>query len=155
MNTKRKATINNAIVKRALIDAFKKLDPRIMAKNPVMFVVEVGFVITLILTLFPTLFGGEANPIYNGSVSIILLLTRRFFNICTSPLLYYLFLYKVYDNKQRINQLNTNKRNNNPTNSKNHEVTIQKLRRTHWHIFNTLHCQGNKQWDNNRVKDEC
>ena len=34
------------IVKRAIGDAFKKLDPRLVAKNPVMFVVEVGSVIT-------------------------------------------------------------------------------------------------------------
>ncbi|QFK70044.1 potassium-transporting ATPase subunit KdpB [Pradoshia sp. D12] len=84
MNTKRKAAINNAIVKRALIDAFKKLDPRLMAKNPVMFVVEVGFVITLILTIFPTLFGGGASSIYNGSVSAILLLTILFANFAES-----------------------------------------------------------------------
>lgn len=84
MNTKRKAAINNAIVKRALIDAFKKLDPRLMVKNPVMFVVEVGFVITLILTIFPTLFGGGASSIYNGSVSAILLLTILFANFAES-----------------------------------------------------------------------
>src|SRR5215831_15264161 len=37
-----------AITRRALVDAFKKLDPRIQAKNPVMFVVEVGSVVTTI-----------------------------------------------------------------------------------------------------------
>jgi K+-transporting ATPase ATPase B chain len=36
------------ITRRAVIDSFKKLDPRIQAKNPVMFVVEVGSVITTI-----------------------------------------------------------------------------------------------------------
>jgi K+-transporting ATPase ATPase B chain len=35
-----------AIVKRALRDAFAKLDPRLVAKNPVMFVVEVGSAVT-------------------------------------------------------------------------------------------------------------
>lgn len=34
------------IIKRALIEAFTKLDPRQMMKNPVMFVVEVGAVLT-------------------------------------------------------------------------------------------------------------
>jgi K+-transporting ATPase ATPase B chain len=34
------------IVKRASVDAFKKLNPRTMMKNPVMFVVEVGSVLT-------------------------------------------------------------------------------------------------------------
>jgi hypothetical protein len=33
-----------AIMKRALVDALRKLDPRLVAKNPVMFVVEVGSV---------------------------------------------------------------------------------------------------------------
>ena len=39
------------IVRRALGDAFKKLDPRAEAKNPVMFVVWVGSVITTIIFL--------------------------------------------------------------------------------------------------------
>ena len=34
------------IVKRALIDSLKKLDPRVQVRNPVMFVVEIGSVIT-------------------------------------------------------------------------------------------------------------
>lgn len=38
--TKKQAIWNAQIVKRAALDALKKLDPRVMAKNPVMFVVE-------------------------------------------------------------------------------------------------------------------
>src|SRR5215210_4360539 len=37
---------NGEIIKRALVDALAKLDPRKMMKNPVMFVVEVGAVLT-------------------------------------------------------------------------------------------------------------
>src|SRR5579885_1962900 len=37
-----------AITRRAIGDSFKKLDPRVQAKNPVMFVVEVGSVVTTI-----------------------------------------------------------------------------------------------------------
>jgi potassium-transporting ATPase ATP-binding subunit len=37
-----------AITRRAVLDSFKKLDPRVQAKNPVMFVVEVGSVVTTI-----------------------------------------------------------------------------------------------------------
>lgn len=80
MNTTHKATLTNDIVKRAIIDSFKKLDPRLMAKNPVMFVVEIGFIVTLILTIFPTMFGGESNAFYNGIVSFILLVTILFAN---------------------------------------------------------------------------
>ncbi|WP_202805871.1 potassium-transporting ATPase subunit KdpB [Actinopolymorpha alba] len=43
---------------RSLPDAFRKLDPRSMVKSPVMFVVEVGAVLTTILTIATsTLFG--------------------------------------------------------------------------------------------------
>ena len=34
------------IVRRALIDSFRKLDPRVQVRNPVMFVVEIGALIT-------------------------------------------------------------------------------------------------------------
>src|SRR5690242_7795081 len=36
------------IMRQAIVDSLKKLDPRIQAKNPVMFVVEVGSVVTTI-----------------------------------------------------------------------------------------------------------
>jgi len=39
---------NKQIVRRAILDAFIKLDPRKMMKNPVMFVVEVGSLLTTI-----------------------------------------------------------------------------------------------------------
>jgi K+-transporting ATPase ATPase B chain len=39
---KKQALWNPPLVRRAIIDAFKKLNPRTMMKNPVMFVVEVG-----------------------------------------------------------------------------------------------------------------
>src|SRR5208282_3564356 len=39
------------ILKTAIVDSFWKLDPRLMWKNPVMFVVEVGAVITLVVLL--------------------------------------------------------------------------------------------------------
>ncbi|MBL0170080.1 MAG: potassium-transporting ATPase subunit KdpB [Gemmatimonadaceae bacterium] len=39
------------IVRRAIVDAFRKLDPRLMVKNPVMFVVLVGSVYTTIVLL--------------------------------------------------------------------------------------------------------
>src|SRR5713101_1877290 len=39
------------IVRRAVGDSFRKLDPRLMAKNPVMFVVEIGAALTTALTL--------------------------------------------------------------------------------------------------------
>lgn len=37
------------ILKNAIVDSFWKLDPRLLVKNPVMFVVEVGAVITMVV----------------------------------------------------------------------------------------------------------
>ncbi len=44
--TKNIAVWNWQIVKRAIVDSFVKLNPRKMMGNPVMFVVEVGSVLT-------------------------------------------------------------------------------------------------------------
>jgi len=46
-----KSLWNARIVRQALLDSFVKLNPRAMMKNPVMFVVEVGSVITTVLLL--------------------------------------------------------------------------------------------------------
>src|SRR5262244_121825 len=43
---RKKSLADAAILSRAIIDSFRKLDPRIIIKNPVMFVVEVGAVMT-------------------------------------------------------------------------------------------------------------
>lgn len=77
--------VTSDILKSSITGSFQKLDPRYMIKNPVMFVVEIGFFITLILTFFPTLFGGSAQyQIYNGIVTIILFVTVLFANFAES-----------------------------------------------------------------------
>jgi K+-transporting ATPase ATPase B chain len=68
---------------RAFRDAFVKLNPRVMLKNPVMFIVWVGTIITLLLTIDPTLFGsapGENQRLFNGLVTLILFFTILFAN---------------------------------------------------------------------------
>jgi potassium-transporting ATPase ATP-binding subunit len=45
---KAKPLFERKIVSRAVVDSFRKLNPRTMVKNPVMFVVEVGALLTLI-----------------------------------------------------------------------------------------------------------
>ncbi|EHQ88955.1 potassium-transporting ATPase subunit KdpB [Desulfosporosinus youngiae] len=74
--------ITEDIFKSSLLGAFKKLNPRYMMKNPVMFVVEIGFVVTLLLCFFPNLFGDQGNNLrlYNGIVAAILLITLLFAN---------------------------------------------------------------------------
>src|ERR1700722_10689291 len=73
------------IVKRALIDSFIKLDPRVQVRNPVMFVVELGASITTV-TWFIQVFGGKAlggnDPAwYTFTISIWLWLTVVFANL--------------------------------------------------------------------------
>jgi len=68
------------IVTRATIDSFKKLDPRIQLRNPVMFVVEVGSVITT-ATFFINLIGGGGQALwFTGDITIWLWLTVLFAN---------------------------------------------------------------------------
>lgn len=77
--------ITKDILKPSIIGSFQKLDPRYMIKNPVMFVVEIGCFITLLLTFVPTLFGGsEQYRIYNGIVTVILFVTVLFANFAES-----------------------------------------------------------------------
>ena len=57
--TKKQAIWNSQIVKGAIANSFKKLNPRLMMKNPVMFVVEVGSVITTLLIVRNLLAGME------------------------------------------------------------------------------------------------
>ncbi|RTR26578.1 K(+)-transporting ATPase subunit B [Robertmurraya yapensis] len=74
-------TMNNAMVKQALKESFLKLDPRKMIKNPIMFVVEIGFLITLILSFAPDAFGAsQIAPWFNITVTFILLFTVLFAN---------------------------------------------------------------------------
>ncbi len=56
-NTRKRSLWDSKIVGRALGDSFIKLNPRTMMKNPVMFVVEVGSVITTIYTVVDILAG--------------------------------------------------------------------------------------------------
>jgi K+-transporting ATPase ATPase B chain len=74
------------IVKRAIIDSFIKLDPRVQIRNPVMFVVEIGAVITTV-TWFIQVFGGSSlggghEPAwYTFTISVWLWLTVVFANM--------------------------------------------------------------------------
>src|SRR5260221_5895854 len=77
----RSQTFNSDILIPAIWQSVIKLDPRWMWRNPVMFVVEIGAVLALILTISPTFFGGAAATSgYNFLVTIILILTVIFAN---------------------------------------------------------------------------
>ncbi|MFM7448907.1 MAG: potassium-transporting ATPase subunit KdpB [Leptolyngbyaceae cyanobacterium] len=73
------------IYQRAIQASFVKLDPRIAVRNPVMFVVWLGTIVTFLLTLDPNLFGtipGDFNQqrMLNGLISLILFFTVLFAN---------------------------------------------------------------------------
>jgi K+-transporting ATPase ATPase B chain len=73
------------LYQRAIRDAFVKLDPLIAVKNPVMFVVWLGTLVTLLTALDPHIFGptpGDVNQqrLLNGLITLILFFTVWFAN---------------------------------------------------------------------------
>jgi K+-transporting ATPase ATPase B chain len=69
-----------AIYRRALVDAVFKLDPRLMVKNPVMFVVEAGSALTTVLWLQALTGHGEAPAGFIGAIAAWLWFTVLFAN---------------------------------------------------------------------------
>jgi K+-transporting ATPase ATPase B chain len=69
-----------AIVKRALVDSVRKLDPRNMIRNPVMFVVEVGSVLTTIIFFRDLGKHGSNTDVFTGLVTVFLWFTVLFAN---------------------------------------------------------------------------
>lgn len=73
------------LYQRAVRESYIKLDPRITVKNPVMFVVWVGTIVTFLVTLNPNLFGtvqADINQqrLLNGLITFILFFTLVFAN---------------------------------------------------------------------------
>jgi len=73
--TKKRNLFDPAIVQRAAADSLKKLNPAQMAKNPVMFVVEVGSVVTTVL-----LFARGGSFAFNLQITLWLWFTVLFAN---------------------------------------------------------------------------
>ncbi len=86
--SRKKARINTkGIYLRAIRDAFVKLNPKNAIKNPVMFLVWLGTLITLSVTIDPNLFGltQQKNPqLFNGLLTGILFFTVWFANFAES-----------------------------------------------------------------------
>ncbi|WBA41215.1 potassium-transporting ATPase subunit KdpB [Hymenobacter canadensis] len=82
MSTKSQSLFQPALVSEAIKQAFVKLDPRIMFRNPVMFTVEIGTVVMLLVTLGllvkPDAAQGSFG--YNFTVFVVLFLTLLFAN---------------------------------------------------------------------------
>lgn len=88
MSKKNQKLITPDIFRQAIIGSFTKLNPVYMMKNPVMFVVEIGCFITLLLSFFPGLFGdvsdGSNLRVYNIIVCVVLFITVLFANFAES-----------------------------------------------------------------------
>ncbi|ABA23453.1 Potassium-translocating P-type ATPase, B subunit [Trichormus variabilis ATCC 29413] len=73
------------LYQRAIKESFVKLHPKVAARNPVMFIVWVGTIVTFLVTLNPNLFGTvQANinqqRLLNGLITLILFFTVLFAN---------------------------------------------------------------------------
>ncbi len=75
-----KSLFDPAIMKRATVDSFVKLDPRQMMRNPVMFIVEVGSVLTTILFFQKLPSAKSSDSVFTGLVSAWLWFTVLFAN---------------------------------------------------------------------------
>ncbi len=73
------------LYQRAIKDSFTKLNPKVAVRNPVMFIVWIGTIVTLLVTINPNLFGtvqADINQqrLLNGIITFILFFTVVFAN---------------------------------------------------------------------------
>ena len=74
------SVLDRSIIGPALGDSVRKLDPRAMAKNPVMFIVEVGAALSTVL-LFTGMGSSSASEnVFNVIVTVVLWFTVLFAN---------------------------------------------------------------------------
>src|ERR1700691_1888261 len=75
MSRKPLALFDRQLLGPALIETFKKLDPRTQVRNPVMFIVYVGTIVTALLLVQALVGRGEAPPSFILSITIWLAFT--------------------------------------------------------------------------------
>ncbi|MDD1724574.1 MAG: potassium-transporting ATPase subunit KdpB [Methanospirillum sp.] len=76
----REFSFQKEVYMRAAIDAFLKLDPRQMVKNPVVFTVEAGSLLITVLWLSACAGNGDESPWFTGMITIWLWFTVLFAN---------------------------------------------------------------------------
>lgn len=79
-NNSNKSLFQPELVNVALRESFIKLNPKVMFKNPVMFTVEIGTAVMLIVTLYSLISDSQGSFGYNLTVFFLLLLTLLFAN---------------------------------------------------------------------------
>jgi K+-transporting ATPase ATPase B chain len=80
MTRKQRALFEPALMRTALIDAVKKLDPRVQWRNPVMFVVYLGSILTSVIWLAVLSGNAEGSATFTGSIAMWLWFTVLFAN---------------------------------------------------------------------------
>src|SRR5580700_2069254 len=78
-HAQRRSLFDRKIVRRALWEALVKLNPRVMMRNPVMFVVETGSVLTTCL-FFANLLTHKGDLGFNAQITLWLWFTVMFAN---------------------------------------------------------------------------
>src|SRR5947199_10548064 len=78
MAQRQKSLFDPQIVRGAVKDSFRKLHPRVMVRNPVMFVVYIGSILTTGLFVQALLGKGEAPSVFILAVAIWLCFTVLF-----------------------------------------------------------------------------
>ena len=81
---KQRSLFEAQIIRRALIDSLKKLNPQNQVRNPVMFVVEVGSILTTLLFVHALFMPGTESPWFILSISSWLWATVLFANFAES-----------------------------------------------------------------------
>src|SRR4051794_9599645 len=71
---------NPELIQPAIRDAIKKLHPKVMMKNPVMFVVEAGSLLTTVAFLSELSFGSHKEALFSGQITLWLWFTVLFAN---------------------------------------------------------------------------
>src|SRR3954454_11514906 len=89
MQPERKSMLSGEILRPAIVQSLVKVDPRVQVRNPVMFVVEVGAVVTTIAWLVQVLGGrplggGDEPAWFTFTVAVWLWLTVVFANLAES-----------------------------------------------------------------------
>jgi len=72
--------LRRSLYRRAVVDAFRKLDPRGQVRNPVMFIVEIGSLFVTLLWVQALLGQGEASAGFTGAIALWLWFTVLFAN---------------------------------------------------------------------------
>lgn len=74
-------------IREIVINSLKGFDPRNEIKNPVMFITEIAFVLSIFIAAFPSSFNVPSSGVYMDfyiSVTVLLFLTVFFSNLSTS-----------------------------------------------------------------------